>query len=69
MRALADEMFGRRAFLLGAAASFAALFLPRSARAADIGTAKPDGVTLLRAARLSTARRCGHPASSSSAAT
>jgi len=52
MRALADEMFGRRAFLLGAAASFAALFLPRSARAADIGTAKPDGVTLLRAARL-----------------
>lgn len=52
MRALADEMFGRRAFLLGAAASFAALFLPRSARAADIGTAKPGGVTLLRAARL-----------------
>jgi imidazolonepropionase-like amidohydrolase len=43
----ATALFERRSFLLGAAASAAVLFVPRSARAAT-----PESVTLLRAARL-----------------
>ena len=50
LRATAETAFGRRAFLVGAAASFAALFLPRGARAASLPS--PEAVTVLRAARL-----------------
>lgn len=55
MRAEADAMFGRRAFIAGALASFAALFVPARARAAGpmlAPGAAPERVTVLRAARL-----------------
>lgn len=52
LRAAADAAFGRRAFLVGAAASFAALFLPRGARAAGVPAQSPEAITIVRAARL-----------------
>ncbi len=54
LHAAADTVFARRAFIAGAAASFAALFLPPGARAAGSTGPAPtaDTVTILRAARL-----------------
>ncbi len=53
LHAVAEAAFGRRAFLTGAAASFAALFVPRRVFAeAGTATMAPDGVTVLRAARM-----------------
>ena len=60
LRAQAEIAFGRRAFIAGAVASFAALFLPARARAAGAapsaaaatGATPPTQVTVLRAARM-----------------
>ncbi len=52
LRSAADLAFDRRAFIAGTAASFAALFTPRRAFAADAAPAVPDAPIVLRAARL-----------------